>query len=134
MPDITLTAEQEQEFGTDLLKAFARSFIAFRRSSPYTTKRKLFRYFEPLPAEKLTEREILFGTNREKAYRELMHDFKACLAVGAFDALFGDKHYYWRSETVPGLVILRKWLEPEPDKDNKKEEQECLKAIIEDTG
>ena len=111
MENIILTPAQEREFGTPLLQAFAKSYIAFQRSSPYTTRRKLFRYFEPLSVDELPERDALFGADREEAYKALMKDFEACLMVGAFDNLFEGKNHYWRSETLPKLVILKKWLE-----------------------
>lgn len=108
--DPTLTPEQEAEFDTPLLRAFAKSYLKFRHSSPYTTNRKLFRYFEPLAADQLPEKCNLYGDDREEAYKTLIADFRACIMAHAFDALFENKTYYWQSETMPGLVLLRKWL------------------------
>lgn len=106
-----LTPEQEAEFGTPMLRAFLKSYLRFRHSSPYTTKRKIFRYFEPAPAGQLSEKDLLYGADREETYKALMADFRACVVAREFDGLFNGRTYHWQSETVPGLVLLRKWID-----------------------
>ena len=105
-----LNEAQNAEFDTPLLKIFAKSFINFQHSSPCTSKRKLYRYFEPLDTKQIPEKDILFGEDREKTYKILIADFKACLMAHEFDKFFENKTYYWESKTIPNLIILKKWL------------------------
>lgn len=106
-----LTDEQKAEFDTPLLQAFARSYLRFAHSSPCTAKRKLYKYFEPLHENELSENDILFGPDREKEYAGLIADFKACLIVRAFDKFFDEQHnQHWTSKTIPRLVLLKKWI------------------------
>lgn len=101
---------QNTEFDTPLLKIFAKSYLNFQHSSPCTSKRKLYRYFEPIPDDQLPENDILFGADRETTYKELLCEFRACLMAHEFDKFFENKTHYWKSKTIPGLIILRKWL------------------------
>jgi len=105
-----LTDEQMSEFNTPALQDFAIAFIDFLHSSPYTTNRKVFHYFKPLDADQLTEKENLYGLDRNKAYAELIKAFRICLMIRAFDGFFKNKNLYWQSTTIPKLVILKKWL------------------------
>ena len=107
----TLTEEQEKEFDTPLLQEFARNFLRFQHSSPCTTNRKRFRYFEPLKEEDLTDDEVIYGYDREKAYSELMTSFKVCRIAGEFDKFFVNKKLYWQSKTMTKIVIMKKWLD-----------------------
>jgi len=110
-----LTDEQRAECSSPRLQLFALAFLRFQKSSPYTTERKLFRYFEPLKTEQLEERDILFGSDREQTYRDLMTEFKACLFTHAFDRFFDDAHkHYYKFQTIPGLIIFKKWVDADP--------------------
>lgn len=105
-----LTPEQLEEFDTPLLRKFAEDYARFRRSSPYTGFRKLYRYFEPMSADELPDAALLFGEDREIAYKRLLRSFDACRMTREFDKFFADKTYYWKSATLPKLVILKSWL------------------------
>lgn len=107
---IVLTEAQEQEFNTPILQNFAKAYLKFQHSSPVTTNRKLFRYFEPLPVEKLNDDDILYGPNRDEAYKELIFLFRLCVMSGQFTPFFKDKNLYWQSKTMPNLVIMKKWI------------------------
>lgn len=110
MNAMTLTDPQKEEFPTPKLQEFALAYLEFIHSSPCTAKRKKYRYFEPLPEEKLSKQEILYGKDREKTYNALMVKYELCRVMGEFSLLFGDKNLYWKSKTIPGLVIIKKWL------------------------
>lgn len=107
---VSLTEEQALEFDTPLLQIFAKSFIVFQNSSPCTAKRKLYRYFEPLKDDQLSNDSILYGPDREKSYNELLSNFKACKMANEFDKFFIDKKHHWQSESIPRLIILKEWL------------------------
>ena len=107
-----LTNDMLEEFDTPILQSFAKAYLAFMYSSPCTAKRKLYKYFEPLKTEELSEYCILYGQDREKTYEALIAEFKACIMVKAFDKFFDDpkKTKYWQSKSIPKLIILKKWL------------------------
>ena len=109
---VVLSPEQLEEFDTPMLQNFAKAYLEFQHSSPCTSKRKLFKYFEPLSTEELEENEILFGADREKTYQTLLAEFKVCIVAKEFDKFFQQKNktLYWQSKTLPKLVILKKWL------------------------
>lgn len=104
-----LTDEQLQEFNTENLQKFALAYLNFMHSSPYTSKRKLWGYFSPPDEEHADDNDILYGANREAAYKELMSIFGLCKFLNEFEPLFENKTLYWKSSTIPGLVLLRKW-------------------------
>jgi len=104
-----LTDEQKSEFNTENLQKFANAYLNFMHSSPYTSKRKVWGYFSPPNEEHADENDILYGCNRDQAYKELMSIFSLCRFLNEFDPLFGDKTLYWKSKTLPGLVLLKKW-------------------------
>ena len=108
-----LTADMIAEFDTPILKSFLDAYIAFIHSSPCTVKRKLYRYFEPLKTDELSEHDILYGEDREKTYDKLIAEFKVCIMTRAFDKFFSQPKttLYWQSKSIPRLVILKKWLE-----------------------
>ena len=110
-----LTQEQAAEFpGTDL-GGFALAWIAFRRSSPCTARRTLYPYFTAPKPEEVDENDVLFGPDREEAYRRLMWQFRKCQRGRLFQRYFDDAHNaYYKSETIPGLVLLKQWSEEIP--------------------
>ena len=106
-----LTAEQQNEFYTPTMKEFAESYLDFMHSSPYTSKQKVFKYFQPPKTEDMTNEDLMFGEQRDKAYNRLMANFRVCLFVGDFENFFNEKrNIYYQSKTIPTLVIFRKWL------------------------
>ncbi len=105
-----LTPQQLAEFASPKLESFALAYLQFAHSSPCTAKHTVFPYFEPLPENKLTDNEILYGMNRETAYKNLMIQFDVCKISGEFEKLFQDKMHFWKSRTIPGLIILKAWL------------------------
>ena len=104
-----LSESQMSEFTTPVLQNFAKAFIKFQHSSPATTNKKVFKYFEPLPIEQLSDRDILYGENREETYKDLMFLFRLCCMSNQFDKFFENKNLYWQSQTIPNLVLMRKW-------------------------
>lgn len=107
----TLTPEQATEFDTPALREFALAYLEFQTSSPYTTSKKFFKYFEPLKPDELTDHDILFGRDRDQAYAELLMCFNICKANNEFDRFFDEKHkIYFKFKTIPTLIIFKKWL------------------------
>ena len=107
--DQMLSEDQMSEFTTPVLQNFAKAFIKFQHSSPATTTKKSFKYFEPLPVEQLSDKDILYGEDREKTYKDLMFLFRLCIMSNQFDNFFKNKNLYWQSQTIPNLVLMRKW-------------------------
>ena len=105
-----LTPEQLEEFDTPILQIFLKSYLRFRHSSPYTSHRKLFRFFEPMKPEELSEQDNLYGINRKAAYKTLIDNFRACKAMHEFDKFFENKTYHWQSSSTPSLILLKSWL------------------------
>lgn len=110
--DTSLAPEQAAEFPTPLLRAFAESYLRFRYSSPCTAKRPAYRYFEPLKENEMADADILYGPDREAAYDRLMADFSACRIAKEFDRYLSSPktRIWWKSATVPGLILFKKWL------------------------
>lgn len=105
-----LTPEQAAEFPGPLLSAFALAWLSFRRSSPCTTEKTLFKYFPVPKAEDMAEDDVLYGPDREQAYKALMWAFRRCQRAHAFDPYFGPgRTQYYESTTLPGLVLLKEW-------------------------
>lgn len=102
--------EQLAEFPGELLSGFIAAWLEFRHSSPCTTEKTSFKYF-PLPkAEDMSEDDVLYGPDRELAYRKLMWAFRKCQRAHAFDRYFDAAHaQYYESATLPGLVLLKEW-------------------------
>ena len=69
-------------------------------------------YFKALPADKLTDKQMATGMNREIA-RAQLEGFILCIIVnGTFawnEAEMGK--WFYQSKTDPDLVILRNWIE-----------------------
>ena len=69
-------------------------------------------YFKALPADKLTDKQMAIGMNREIA-RAQLEGFILCMIVnGTFawnEAEMGK--WFYQSKTDPDLVILRSWIE-----------------------
>jgi hypothetical protein len=107
--DQVLSELQMSEFTTPVLQNFAKAFIKFQHSSPATTNKKVFKYFEPLPIEQLSDNDILYGADREETYKDLMFLFRLCIMSNQFDKFFENKNLYWQSQTIPNLVLMRKW-------------------------
>lgn len=105
-----LSEAQILEFNTPHLQEFALNYLKFLHSSPCTSKRRVYKYFRPLSSEELPDDEILYGADREKAYDALMASFQVCRVSGEFAVLFGNRNLYWKSRTVPGLIILKEWI------------------------
>lgn len=109
-PAPVLSPEQALEFPGDLLGRFALAWISFRRSSPCTSEKRSFPYFQAPREEDMAEADILYGPDRELAYRNLMHAFRSCQRARAFDPYFDAAHnQYYESGTIPGLVLLKEW-------------------------
>lgn len=109
-----LSQEQIAEFPGDLLSAFALAWLEFQRSSPCTTAKTSFRYFQAPKAENMAEDDVLFGPDRELAHKRLVHAFRACQRARAFDRYFDAAHaQFYESATLPGLVLLKEWAHEE---------------------
>ena len=69
-------------------------------------------YFKALPADKLTDKQMAIGMNREVA-RAQLEGFILCMIVnGTFtwdEAEMGK--WFYQSKADPDLVILRSWIE-----------------------
>ena len=105
-----LSPEQEKEFPGEAVKAFALAWLTFQRSSPCTSDKIRFKYFQAPAAEKMAEDDVLYGPDRDLAYRRLMHAFRRCQRLRAFDPYLGPGHtQYYQSETLPGLAVMAEW-------------------------
>lgn len=110
MPKIVLTAEQQAEFATPDLAAFALAYLTFQHSSPCTQKTPSYRYFAAPDEAHALEDDVLFGPNRENAYKDLMLRFNDCRKKQSFVPFFDAAHnQYYESRTIPGLVLLKEW-------------------------
>lgn len=69
-------------------------------------------YFKALPTDKLTDRQMAIGMNRENA-RAQLEGFILCTIInGTFtwnETVMGK--WFYQSKTDPDLVILRSWIE-----------------------
>lgn len=105
-----LTPEQAAEFPGEDLERFALAWLTFQRSSPCTSDRATFPYFTIPKDAAMAEDDVLYGPDRELAYKNLMWAFRRCQRVRAFDRYFDDAHAcYYGSASLPGLVLLRQW-------------------------
>lgn len=106
---MNLTDEQNLEFDSENLKQFAKAYLDYLHSTPLFTTKKKYKFFPP--AAKPSEHDVLFGKNREESYKKLMDLFNLCILYKEFDKFFeGTKHHFWRSKTIPEIVIFKKWL------------------------
>ena len=107
----TLTEQQLKEFGTPELQGFALAYLKFLHSSPCTSKRKEFPYFKAPDEAHADENDVLYGPDRERAYKDLMWHFRKCQRAKAFDGFFDAAHnQYYESASIPGLVLLKEWI------------------------
>lgn len=69
-------------------------------------------YFKALPADKLTDKQMATGENREVA-RARLEGFLLCMIVDGFFVWDEDEmgKWFYQSTREPDLVILRKWVE-----------------------
>lgn len=112
-----LSPEQASEFPGDILGAFLLAWLTFQRSSPCTTEKTLFPYFSAPSADDMREYDVLYGPDRELAYKRLMHAFRRCQRTRAFDRYFGPGHTkYYEAETAKGLVLLHEWTQETPSR------------------
>ena len=69
-------------------------------------------YFKALPADKLTDKQMAIGMNREIA-RAQLEGFVLCMIINGFLS-WNEKEmgkWFYQSKTDPDLVILRSWIE-----------------------
>lgn len=105
-----LSPEQAAEFPGEDLGRFALAWLEFRRSSPCTTERRSFPYFTAPGEDAMDEADVLYGPDRELAYRKLMWAFRKCQRSRVFDPYFDPAHrQYYPASTLPGLVLLKEW-------------------------
>lgn len=105
-----LSPEQMAEFPTPELAAFAAAWLDFQRSSPCTTEKRSFAYFTAPGQDAMAEPDILYGPDREQAYKKLMWSFRRCQRMGLLDRYFDAAHnQYYESKTIKGLVLLKEW-------------------------
>lgn len=104
-----LTQNQLKEFDSENLKTFAEKFLDYNHSTPLFATKINYKFFAP--ARKPSEHDILYGKNRDTAYDELMDIFSLCVLANEFNKFFADNDYhFWRSKTIPEIVIFKKWL------------------------
>lgn len=109
MTEIKLSRDQLQEFDSENLQAFAIKYLEYAHSTPLFSSRKIFKFFQPKANP--SEHDILYGKNREIAYDELMDAFNNCVLLNEFNKFFdGTTHHFWRSKTIPEIVIFKKWI------------------------
>lgn len=74
------------------------------------------RYFVALPEKELSDEDLMYGEDREKAQGTLELHVLLCILTNAIDwkndPAFGKK-WFWKSSADPHLVLLRKWFLPE---------------------
>lgn len=108
-------ANQIAEFPGELLRDFITAWLEFRHSSPCTTSKTTFKYFTAPKSEDMAEPDVLYGPDREQAYKKLMWAFRKCQRAKAFDQFFDAAHaHYYEAMTIPGLVLLREWTSEMP--------------------
>ena len=109
-PELSLSPEQAEEFPGEDLGRFALAWLEFRRSSPCTTERRSFPYFTAPGEDSMGEADVLYGPDRELAYKKLMWAFRKCQRSRVFDPYFDPAHrQYYPAATIPGLVLLKEW-------------------------
>lgn len=105
-----LTDAQLNEFPNGPLADFAAAWLEFQRSSPCTTEKASFRYFSAPKTDDMSEHDVLYGPDRNAAYRKLIWSFRRCQRQRLFDRYFGQGHTkYYESQSVKGLVLLSQW-------------------------
>ena len=69
-------------------------------------------YFKALPVDKLTDKQMAIGMNREIA-RAQLEGFILCMIVNGFFVWNEDEmgKWFYQSKIDPDLVVLRNWIE-----------------------
>ena len=99
---------------TKCLLAFIDGFYhCYKYSLPSErSDNKRRQYFKALPADKLTDKQMAIGMNREVA-RAQLEGFILCMIINETfvwnEAEMGK--WFYQSKTDPDLVILRNWIE-----------------------
>lgn len=115
MTPSALSPEQAAEFPTPALAEFALAYLVFLHSSPCTSKRRTFPYFAAPADTGMSDDDVLFGPDREDAYKRLMWSFRKCQRARELDRYFDAAHnQYWESASIPGLVLLKEWASEQP--------------------
>lgn len=84
----------------------------YKHSIPTDNRKRLFK---ALPVEELSDTDLITGSPRRDAYRELT----CTILIGVinksltWESLVGKEHinhWFWQSEKDPDFVILKKWI------------------------
>jgi hypothetical protein len=100
------------------LKEIERLYERFYHSVPsQRSEQKTRSYFRALPEKKLADEDMLYGIRREEAQVELELFILCQLIQSALDwNSFASGLWFWQSSTHPSLIILKKWIENNKDK------------------
>lgn len=109
MIETKLSNAQLNEFDSENLQNFAIKYLEYAHSTPLFSTKTRYKFFKP--TDKPSDHDILYGKNRESAYNELMESFNKCILLQEFNKFFeNNNHHFWRSKTIPEIVIFKKWV------------------------
>lgn len=102
----------------EVLYALYRKSVPSRRNDA-----KKSRYFVALPEKELSDQDLMYGEDRDYAQGALELHLLLCILTGAIDwnarEDFKGK-WFWKSETHPDLILLRRWFTPKTENKNNK--------------
>ena len=82
-------------------------YAVFRSSVPNEGDRRIRREFYALPSEKLTQENLLYGTDRNYAYAELTVPLLLHILSGNLVWQESYGKWFWKSKKHPDFIILR---------------------------
>ena len=97
----------------DILERIEMLYANYKYSLPSEKSESRRRqYFKALPVDKLTDKQMATGENREVA-RAKLEGFMLCMIVDGFFVWNEEEmgKWFWQSQRDLDLVILRNWIE-----------------------
>ena len=124
----TLTTEDIDTSGfsdADPVTHLEELYTLYKKSIPSRRNdAKNSRYFVALPEKEISDEDLMYGEDREKAQGTLELHTLLCILTKAIDWTLNESFkgkWFWKSSADPDLVLLRKWFLPE-GKDNTQTE------------
>ena len=90
----------------------AYAWLDFKHSTPFPTENDIrnldrkYYYFKAPKTLDMNESDLIWGKNRDKAYKELKEKFRETARKKLLDKIFDDHHkIYWHPKTMPETNI-----------------------------
>lgn len=98
-----------------------RLYERYRHSVPSErTESKRRNYFRALPEKELSTEDMMYGELRENAQIELELFVLSQILYGTLKwDEFAKGKWFWQSSNIPSLILLKKWIEPKTENNNK---------------